>query len=299
MNMKTTILSIVACCSLSMGAQDVTITKQIPLLKGVESSAFYPVLSADGEQLLYSNENYRGLKLYDFKDDVSVKITDAKQAGLYPSFSKDNKVYFITQERVDGLNYRNVESYDLKSKKSEVIASKERNVMAPQALKGGVVVKTNSGLKKTTKDKSTYVYTEGSTVIVGRNGIEKSYSPVESYAGYIWPSLSPDGTKVMFFAAGKGIVVMTLEGKVLNMLGNYTSPVWYGDNYIVAQNATDDGHQYSSSQILLLKADGSFKKELTTPTSMAMYPTASGEAGRIVYNTIDGRLFLMELTINE
>lgn len=57
--MKTTILSIVACCFLSMGAQDVTITKQIPLLKGVESSAFYPVLSADGEQLLYSNENYR------------------------------------------------------------------------------------------------------------------------------------------------------------------------------------------------------------------------------------------------
>ncbi|MEG0011901.1 MAG: hypothetical protein RR383_03475 [Muribaculaceae bacterium] len=297
--MRTTILSIVACCTLTVSAQNVTITKQIPLLKGVENSAYYPVLSADGTQLLYTGEGQKGLSLYDFKDDVSIKITDAEQAGLYHNISKDGKIYFITQEKKDGINFRSVYNYDIRSKKSNVITSGQRNVMAPQPLNGGVVVKTSEGLKKTSKDKSTYVYTENSKVVVGKNGVEKAYSPVESYAGYLWASLSPDETKVMFFAAGKGIVIMTLDGKVLNMLGNYEKPVWYGNQYVVAQNATDDGHQYSSSQIILMKADGSFKKELTTPTSMTMHPTASAEAGRIVYDTIDGHLFLMELTINE
>ena len=61
--------------------------------------------------------------------------------------------------------------------------------------------------------------------------------------------------------------------------------------------ATDDGHQYSSSQIVMLKADGSEIQEITRPESMTMFPTASFEAGKIVYNTIDGRLFEMSVNL--
>ena len=60
---------------------------------------------------------------------------------------------------------------------------------------------------------------------------------------------------------------------------------------------TDDGHQFESSKLVLLKADGTFVKDLTKPESMAMNPTASAEASRIVYNTIDGRMFVMEINI--
>lgn len=76
-------------------------------------------------------------------------------------------------------------------------------------------------------------------------------------------------------------------------------PQWYGNDYIVAQNAKDDGHQYVSSQLMLLKADGSFKTELTSPTSMSMQPSVAKDSHKIVYTTIDGRLFEMELTIAE
>jgi hypothetical protein len=132
---------------------------------------------------------------------------------------------------------------------------------------------------------------------VNINGKESRYTPVESYAGYLWSSVSPAGDKIAFFAAGRGIVVTNLQGKVLAELGNYEMPCWYNNDYIVAQNATDDGYQYTSSQILLLKADGTFNYELTPKTSMTMQPTAGG--GKIAYTTIDGNLTLITLDINE
>lgn len=295
--MRKTILTITSCFALLLSAQQVTVTKNVPLLKGVENSAYYPVLSEDGENVLFSSENFKGLKLYDIKDNVVEKISDAERAGLYPSFSKDGKVYFVTQEK-DGIkNYRSVESFDIKTKKINTIISKERNIMRPQPVKNGVAFKSTKGITNTANNKDVFVYTEGSEIIVCKNGVEKAYSPVKSQAGYLWESLSPDGTKVMFFAAGKGIVIMDLNGKILSMPGKYEKPVWYDNEYVVAQNATDDGHQYSSSQVVLLKADGSFKKELTTPTSMAMNPTASAQANRIIYNTIDGKLYMMEINI--
>ena len=122
-------------------------------------------------------------------------------------------------------------------------------------------------------------------------------SIVHGYAGYCWPSLSPDGTKVMFVAAGKGIYITDLKGCILSQPGKYEAPVWYGNNHIVAMNAKDDGHQYMSSQIVLLSADGKQVQDLTKPESMSMNPAAAISANRVVYNTIDGRLYEMTVTL--
>ena len=100
-----------------------------------------------------------------------------------------------------------------------------------------------------------------------------------------------------FFAAGKGIVIIDLRGQMLAMLGNYEMPCWYNNDYLVAQNAKYDGRQFTSSQILLIKADGTYQAELTTPDSMTMQPTCGG--GKIVYTTIGGQLYEMQINIHE
>ena len=73
-----------------------------------------------------------------------------------------------------------------------------------------------------------------------------------------------------------------LAGNVLSMPGKYEMPCWYDNHYLVAQNAKDDGHQFTSSQIMLVKADGSFATNLTSATSMAMQPTSA--AGNSVHH---------------
>ena len=295
--MKKVLIMALAAMSLTAQAQIVDVTSTQQLLKGVDSNMYYPVLSTDGSKMLYTSENFQGLKLYDFKDNVTQKVSDESRAGLDATFSCDGQtVYFVTQTWQDNRNMRQAKSYDIETRKLNEISAKGRVVARPMALKNGVMT-TIDGVVSITDNKSTTVRTKGSVLYIGRNGVEKAYTPVESHAGYLWESLSPDGTKVMFFAAGKGIVITDLNGNVLKQLGNYESPVWFGNDCVVAMNAKHNGYQHTASQIVLMRADGSELQELTRPESMTMNPTASFEAGKIVYNTIDGRLYQMNVNL--
>lgn len=219
-------------------AQIADVSAPRPLLKGVQSNIYNPVLSADGTKLLFSHSDFSDLRMYDFNDNVTVKLAADRREAFDAHFSGTEVTYAKPSVRCDGAK-----------------------------------------------------------VIITVNGKERSFSPVQCDAGYCWASLSPDGKKVVFLAAGKGLVVMDLNGNILSRPGNYEAPVWYGNNHLVVQNATDDGHQLRSSQILLLTADGTTTQALTKPESMAMTPAASIEAGRVVYSTIDGRLYEMNVNL--
>lgn len=210
-----------------------------PLLQGVQSEMYNPVLSQDGTQLMFSDVDYTNPRVYDMTDNVTVKIQAAPASVM---------------------------------------------LAHPAA--------------KTVATGAAAVRTEGSTLYIKKNGTERAYSPVECAAGYCWAQLSPDGTKVVFLAAGRGLVVCDMQGNVIARPGNYESPAWYGNNHLVVQNATSDGHNIASSQILLVALDGT-AQALTKPESMTMTPTASAQAGLVVFSTIDGRLYKQTVTLND
>ena len=277
---KLIVILLLAAMLLPAMAQEVEVTSQRRLLEGVEGPAYYPVLDETGNRLLFSSEN-GSLKLHDFADGVTTTVTRDYVAGRDACFGSDGKVYFVTQQvGEDHLIYRTGQRFDAASRKADVVTPTRHGAMhaVPAEL-------------------ASATWTEGSHVHVMVDGKERVFSPVDSWAGYLWASLSPDGKRVAFFAAGKGIVVIDLRGQMLAMLGNYEMPCWYNNDYLVAQNAKDDGHQFTSSQIVLLKADGTWQAELTKPASMTMQPTCGG--GRIVYSTIDGLLYEMRINIYE
>lgn len=127
----------------------------------------------------------------------------------------------------------------------------------------------------------------------------RRYQPVASSAGYCWCSVSPDSRHVMFYAAGTGIVITDMNGNIVATPGNYEAPAWLGNNHIVAQKSTDDGHQYASSQIVMLTMDGSQTQALTRPESMTFAPSADDAATKIAYSTIDGRMYLVDITLEK
>lgn len=295
--MKKYLLILASAVCLNMHAQIVDVVSTSQLLKGVDSEIYYPVLSKDGSKVLYSSANYTGLKMYDFKDDVTIKISDEERAGLNATFSADgNEVYFVTQTSEGLKNLRQAKKYDVESKQETAVSAEGHLISAPVAVKGGVMILVDGKAVSSVKSYNA-VRVQGATLYITKNGNEKAYTPVEKSAGYLWASLSPDETKVMFFAAGKGIIITDLNGKIISELGNYESPVWYGNNHVVAMNAKHNGYHNISSQILIMTVDGSQKQELTKPESMTMNPTASIEAGKIVYNTIDGRLYQMNVSL--
>ena len=296
--MKRLIFTIaVAALLLPAMAQVVEVASLSRLLEGVEGPAFFPVLDQQGKRLLFLGEN-GALKLHDFVDGVTATVTQDYVAGHDACFGGDGKVYFVTQEvGEDHLVYRTGHAYDMAQGKVANLTGPEHGPMrAVPATRGGALRAPGHDYKSG-GDIGSAAWAEGSTLHVIVGGDERVFSPVNSWAGYLWASLSPDGKRVAFFAAGKGIVIIDLRGQMLAMLGNYEMPCWYNNDYLVAQNAKDDGHQFTSSQIMLLKADGSFTAELTKPSSMAMQPTCGG--GRIVYSTIDGLLYEMKINIHE
>lgn len=239
---KTILLFAAVCAAFTMTAQIAKVSAPEPILKGVESNLFHPVLSADGNQLLVSDADYSNLRTYDFKSGAVKKLNADKNAAFKAHFGKNNVV----------------------------------ELQEPASVR-----------------------TDHSTLYVKVKGVEKAYQPVPSYAGYLWASLSPDGTKVMFVAAGHGIVIIDLEGNIIAEPGKYEAPVWFGNDHIIVQNTTDDGHQFTSSQILLMNADGSEKQALTRPESMTFSPTASFDAEKVVYTTVDGRLYQLNVELNK
>lgn len=277
-------------------AQQVTVVERSRLLQGVEGPAYHPVLSADGSHLLYCSGEHDGLKLYSFDDNVATWVSDETGAGIDAFWGGDGKVYYVTQERRhNNLIYRTGHCYDMAHAQSSVVLEAQHGPVRPMPATRGAALR-GATQYASSKRLGVAVTTQGSEVVLSVNGQERRFSPVESHGGYLWASLSPDQQRVAFFAAGTGIIVIDLDGRVVARLGNYEMPCWYDDNYLVAQNATDDGHQFTSSQIVLLKADGSFCHALTQPTSMTMQPTCGG--GRIVYTTIDGQLSQMKIQIN-
>lgn len=280
------------------GAQQVTLTSSTPLLRGIEP-AFYPTLNQSGDRLLYSDVDANGLKMLDLATQQVTTISNEGGAGFNAKWSTDGQVYYITStvNEKDRLVYRTGKRYDIARYTSDVVLEAQHGAVHLETGTKGMAMNGEKHNFTSAANRGTSVYTIGSQLVVTINGKENRYTPVESYAGYLWSSISPNGDKIAFYAAGKGIVVTNLQGKVLSELGIYEMPCWYNNDYIVAQNATDDGYQYTSSQIMLLKADGTFRHELTPKTSMTMQPTAGG--GKIVYTTIDGNLTMITIDINE
>ena len=261
-------------------AQIADVSTPRPLLRGTQSDLYNPILSEDGTKLLFSNSDYSDLRLYDFTLGTTVRISDDARTGFSARFDDDGQSVTYISQHADarGRNLRTAHRYDIATGLTTDAGGPSRVSVLPD------------------KRGNTSVRTVDNRLYISSGNTEQCYSPVEAIA-YPWASLSPDGSKVMFVAAGKGVYITDLKGNILSHVGNYEAPVWYGNNHIVAMRATDDGHQYSSSQIVLARADGTAEQEITRPSSMTMNPAASISAGKIIYSTIDGYLYQVDVTL--
>lgn len=292
--MKKLLLLLMASCSLLASAQQVSVVQRTRLLS--TDAAFYPVLSPDGSQLLFSSADAQGLQFLNLNTGRVESITTATSAGRDAKWGPDGNVYYVTQSRnAQNLTLRTAYRYDVATGANTQLLAAQHGPVQPEVGTAGMAVNGPRKSYRSARNLGTSVRTQGSKVILTVNGKTREFSPVESWAGYLWPSLSPDGTKVLFYAAEKGAVVIDLNGHVLSMLGRIELPQWYNNDYILGQRTTDDGHQFTASHIELAKADGSFRTNLTDEGSMTFQPTTA--VGKIVYTTIDGQAYLMTINI--
>lgn len=279
--------------ALSLKAQVVTVTSDVML---TDSAAYFPQLSNDGKNLIYAPTDAHPLIMQDVATGATRIVSDKGLPGFDAVFDNKGNIVFMTIEQRDNrLLYRGVNRYDVKK-------GKIKQLLKPQH--GAVhIVKGTKGLALIGESKSrdlkkagTVAWTQGDRLMISVNGKVRQLRPVQGTVGLLWASVSPDGTRVAFEAATKGVYVCDLDGNHLTSLGMYLMPCWYNNDYLVAMSNAGN-IRISGSNIHLLKADGSFAQPLTDSKIAAIQPMVSND--KIVFTTKAGVVHVMTLSIQD
>lgn len=266
--------------------------------------AYHPVLSENGEKLLYTSDNYRGLHVLDMGSMNASEVSDSEGAGYSPVINRDGSKIYYRNMQLDGrLRKKNVMMFDSsKGGSVELLPMGRSDVKLMQTageiavLNGEKVISVDEGNKET----STYAYSMHDKIIVQTGKELKELTPLAEGSRYLWVSLSPDHEKILFVEPFEGLFVCGLDGSnVKKIADDGESPSWYGDNIVIFTKSQDDGYHVTASQIMAVDINSGEESQLTTPESMAEDASGSITSGKIVYSDTNGTLRLMEISIVE
>ena len=263
----------------------------------VDSCGFFPQLSPDGQWLLYSPTEATSLQLKNLSTGAVTTVASVGYPGFDAIFGVDGKVYYITQERKkNGLVYRTAHCYDPATGKSQVVLKAQHGRVQAINAANGVVINGERQVYHSNSQVGAYAYTRGDILyLVDAGGVTRALKPVTDSNGYLWASLSPDGTRVLFEAASRGLFVCDLNGRVIAELDQYLMPCWYNNDYIIAMSNAGNVRT-SGSRIWLLSVDGETVKPISPKEDRAVQPMAA--AGKVVYTILySGEVKQLELDV--
>ena len=276
--MKKIFLSLALAISMMASAQVFEVGQLTKLNTPTDTDVKVAGVSADGSYVLITSGSNQGLRRYDVATGKTTTITTAAGAGYNVQISKDGQelVYRETSFDNQGLRKNNIVRLDMATTKTATIAKGQRDMMA--------MANTGANVSVSINDRKIVLTKNGKNIVLAPNGINESY---------IWPSVSPDGTKLCYYVCGNGCWVANIDGSNKQYIGHGVQAAkWYDNNTLVAMDAEDDGHFTTASAIVAYTLDG--KKQVLTNNSMiAMFPHVANNV--IVFSTLDGETYILNV----
>lgn len=282
MKTRTFILAAALGVCASMSATDITAvyTKKVD----VGCDAHHPTLSPNGKVVLFTSEDYTGLKSLNLlTNEVSV-IDETPKAGFNPRFTADgNEVVYRTAIKEDGISQNDVKRYSFASKAKTQLMKHSKDMVNTPSLVG---------------DTYAYAFAKKQAMEISINGVKKEINPIEYGYRYLWPSVSPSATKLVFSEVYSGLFVSNVDGtQAKNLASRGDFPCWVGDKFVVALSTKDDGYVITSAKIIAIEVATGKVTTLTDDSVRVDGLTAI--ADKIVYTTEDGEMYIMNILINE
>lgn len=207
------------------------------------------------------------------------EMTRVKTDGpaYHPSFTNDGMSILTSSEDYIGLKETN-------------LATGETRVLSTERRAGLKTFRQDASKGKTVNGVDLKInIVDGSTVT--------TLTPNGDNERYLWPALSPDATKVAYSVSGKGSYVYDISTGAVSFIGKYRAPQWIDNDYVVVMNDRDDGYQITGSTVLVCAASGSFAQEVTPGDMIAMFPSAM--PGKIAFHTLEGEIYILDITITK
>ena len=257
-------------------------------------------ISPQGDYLLLTSPTNQGLTKLDLTNGQTQVLSTAPSAGHNVKISPDGQtvVYHESSFNDKHLRFSTLKSVNLGTGASQVLVKPTRNLQgyAVDATSVGAVNKgkfSNKAIGTAKAQKLPVLSINKGQLMITVNGKTKKLSPNGDQFSYMWASLSPDGTKVLYYQAAHGTYVCNLDGSNARKVGKKRAPVWYDDNTIVGMMDLDDGEFIYASTIVAATLDGT-TQTLTGDDTIAMYPHAI--SGKIVFSTPAGEAYIINVT---
>lgn len=261
---------------------------------------------SDGGSLLLTSSSQAGLWLYRLGDQTCRQLTQAQGAGSTPVVSADGRSvihrvvsYSPSRQRLTAL-----EVLDLDNGAQEQLLPAQRQV-PPYRFAGNTALAVRTDGELAFKMRGSTRVAVAKEPVVGlnddlqltltRDGHTKVLTPSGNEANCLWPSLSPDGTRILYYVSGEGAYVCALDGTNVHFVSHdCRAPQWYDDQTIIGMYDTDNSQVVTSSCIMAYTLDGQSQR-LTLPSSFTMYPQCNAASGQVACCTAGGELVLLHL----
>ena len=276
--MKKIFLSMALAISMMASAQVFEVGQLTKLNTPTDTDVKVAGVSPDGSYVLITSGSNQGLRRYDVATGKTTTITTANGAGFNVQISKDGQEVVYREVNVDaqGLRKNDIVRLDLATSKTATVAKAQRDMKAMATTGANVSVSIN--------DRKIVLQKNGKNIVLAPNG---------SHESYIWPSVSPDGTKLCYYVCGNGCWVANLDGSNKQYIGHKVQGAqWYDNNTLVAMATYDDGHQVTASTIVACTLDGK-KQTLTDNSMIAMFPYVADNA--VVFSTVEGETYMLNV----
>jgi hypothetical protein len=260
-----------------------------------------PVISPDGSFVVFSTVESDGLQKLDLATGQMEKITnDIVGYNVQITDDSRNVVYRNTTFNNKHLRYTGLKSVNLATGASTVLVKPSRNLNAGASLTGSTVTAVENGKVKArsldgaaTVKNAPVVSINYGHLDVTVNGRTTSIDP-QGRGSYLWPALSPDGTKVVYYLANRGCFICNIDGSNPVSLGVIRAAKWLDNSTIVGMHDVDNGEFVTSSSLVAANIDGT-RQVLTDDSVMAMYPSVDAQGKQIAFATPDGKLYILTL----
>ncbi len=305
-DMRATVSLLLVFLSLSSSGQEIRM-RSVTKVRPEDNGTYMLAGTVPGSRfLLVTAEGYKGLSLLDSRRGKIRQISSDPGAGYEPAITEDGKsVIYRSDSFAEQKKYTSLYKYDIVSGGTATLLDKERGVL-PVAVSGNrILIKSEnksrvetsgSELLKGTGD-NIFVVIEDLVPVLYTGGERKPIRPSgEGY--YIWVSLSPDKSKIVYNFQGRNTFICNTEGRILYDAGKINAPKWLNDNIIIGMDDKDDGHRVVSSEIVYYSLPAEKRSYLTdSRTRTEMYPFPFSGGKKLAFCTDKGEIFIMKVRV--
>ena len=273
-----------------------------------------PVWSPDGQKIAAAGQNYRGIWVMSPDGENLRAVSSDAGAGFDFAWSTDSQeIVARTSLYRNGRKVNMIKVFNIETNTSRILKEYKSGLLTPPkwtpdnsmvyvyTKNGLVLIKSGKNAQQSaaaSASEKPIFYSSGGELVLADSEIKERTRIKPVPGNYLNSILSPDAKRIAFEVLGGNLYVVNTDGSNLVDLGRGERPDWSPDGeWITYVTPTDDGHRMLSSDIYVIRVNGTGRTNLTgTPDKLEMNPAWSPDGRYIAFDEENsGRIYKIKV----